>query len=750
MPSQGNTGYERLGPKRLRLPDVIAQSVGFMGPVFSAAFVIPLVVGVISATGKGGGVASPLSVIIAAIGIFAIGWIVSSYAKEVHAAGSLYDYVTRGLGDRIGAAAGTLYYGGVLVLLIGLLLLIGGYIQSTLAAEFHVSPLPSWAWTLVLIAFIAAILYLGVRISTRSQLTLALVSMTAVLIFFISVIVKLGSANSIRPFNPSSAAQGWSGIFFGVLYGVLLFVGFETAANLAEETPNPKRHIPVAVLGTAGIAVTFYALATYVQVAGFHYSLKAITAAAGAPLFALGAPKAAGGYGGTWIDRGLELVVLFDMLAVAIGCAVSASRGMFAMARDRRLPRSLALVSKRHGTPIGATVLITALSVIVLLVNQYWTGLFALPKTPHYFAMFAWGSTFGGFALIVVYLLMSVGALRNGARSPDRTRIRISAVIGILVTGGAIFGSFYKVTNPTILAPWFAVVLFGVGLAATGLFPGRPAASLRLSDLSAAGASPDGPVAASEGVMAISAEAGPVVPGHTAAGPATTPHRSAPAQAAAGALDVPPLRQQLAKLDANGGMLDFVLFVVRLILGWVFIYHGAQKLFGAYGGYGLHGTGGYMASLGLHPGLLWAAVGGVIEFAGGICMLFGFASRIWGALQLGDMLIAILSVNWANGLISEKAAGGYEINLALGALALTVVLLGPGGWSLDRLLGLEQKLGIDRWARRAQPRTRPAVGAASPPGAADQARDRLEVSQPALSATPDTAAPDGDAAPSPS
>src|SRR5258708_13997204 len=98
--------YERLGPKRLRLPDVIAQSVGFIGPVFSSAFVIPLVVGVISATGKGGGVASPLSVIIAAVGIFAIGWIVSSYSKQVHAAGSLCDYVTPGLGDRMGAAAG--------------------------------------------------------------------------------------------------------------------------------------------------------------------------------------------------------------------------------------------------------------------------------------------------------------------------------------------------------------------------------------------------------------------------------------------------------------------------------------------------------------------------------------------------------------------------------------------------------------------------------------------------------------------
>jgi len=269
MASSG-PAYERLGAKILSLPDVIAQSVGFMGPVFSSAFVIPLVVGVISASGKGGGIASPLSVLIAAVGVFALGWIVSSYVKEIHAAGSLYDYVTRGLGERVGTAAGWLYYGGVTVLLTGLLLLIGGYLQSTIASEFKVNPLPAWAWTLIVIALIAAILYFGVRLSTRSQLGLALVSMIVVLIFFITVIVKLGSANSFKPFNPSSASDGWSGIFFGVLYGVLLFVGFETAANLAEETPNPRREIPIAVMTTAGIATIFFVLATYVEVAGFH------------------------------------------------------------------------------------------------------------------------------------------------------------------------------------------------------------------------------------------------------------------------------------------------------------------------------------------------------------------------------------------------------------------------------------------------------------------------------------------------
>src|SRR4029077_6656610 len=111
---------------------------------------------------------------------------------------------------------------------------------------------------------------------------------------------------------------------------------------------------------------------------------------------------------GRVIGRLLELVVLFDMIAVAIGCAVSASRGIFAMARDRRIPGVLARTSRRHGSPGGGALFVVGAAIVTLLVNQFWTGLFALPQTPHYFALFAWGSTFGGFALVVVYLLMSV------------------------------------------------------------------------------------------------------------------------------------------------------------------------------------------------------------------------------------------------------------------------------------------------------------------------------------------------------
>jgi amino acid transporter len=234
---------------------------------------------------------------------------------------------------------------------------------------------------------------------------------------------------------------------------------------------------------TAGIATVFFLLAAYVEVAGFHYSLKTLTAAAGAPLFALGAAKSAGGYGGTWIDRLLELVVLFDMLAVAIGCAVSASRGIFAMARDRRIPARLAVTSRRYDSPFGATVFLLVASLVTLALDVWWKGLFALPATPHYFALFAWGSTFGGFALVVVYLLMAVGSLRSFAHSPGRVRLVVCAVVAIAITAGAIYGSFYKVTSPTILAPWFALIVLVIGFLSTFVARSTRSASAQLPDL---------------------------------------------------------------------------------------------------------------------------------------------------------------------------------------------------------------------------------------------------------------------------
>src|SRR6185436_5956882 len=394
--SEEQLGYERLGAKRLRLVDCISQSVGFMGPVFSAAFLIPLIAGV-SASGKGAGIATPLAVLIAAVGTFALGWIVAAYAKRVHAAGSLYDYVSNGLGAKAGAFAGWIYC-GTTVLASAIACLVGWYMHDVIfTADPAVpgvvsssSPLPMWAWSLVFVAVIFLVQYLGVHISTRAQLTLALASAVVVLAFFVKVIIDAPQAN-LEPFKPSSATDGWTGIMFGVLYGVLIFVGFETAANLGEETAEPKRSIPRAVLYTVLIATVFYLIASYAQIVGFGMDLSVITdpAVAAAPLFALGSPTSAGGYGSDFILKLLEVVVLLDILAVGLGAAVASARGVFALARDRRIPGGLATVSQSRGTPVAAIAFVEVVSLVMIGIAQFADTVFAeASPSPHFFDMF--------------------------------------------------------------------------------------------------------------------------------------------------------------------------------------------------------------------------------------------------------------------------------------------------------------------------------------------------------------------------
>ncbi|HEY1825604.1 MAG TPA: APC family permease, partial [Acidimicrobiales bacterium] len=340
------------GKRKLTLIDTIAQSVGLMGPVFSIAFLVPLIMGISSASGNGAGNAAALSVVIAAVGVLGLGWIIAEYTRKIQRAGSLYDYVTDGLGSHLGSAAGWLYYVGILALGAGILPMIGGTIHDTILGEFNKAPLPYWAWDLILFLVVGTIIYLGVALSTRVQLTLAMISVTVVLAYSIFVIIQSGGLHHIPTgFSASSSPSHWKGVLFGVLYGVLLFTGFETSANLAEETERPERNIPRAVLTSVVVIAGFYVIGSFAQVAGFHFSLKALgNSAAAGPLFVLSGPKSAGGFANVGIRRLVELVVIFDMIAVLVGCAVAASRGFFALARDRKMPRPLTKISRR-GTP---------------------------------------------------------------------------------------------------------------------------------------------------------------------------------------------------------------------------------------------------------------------------------------------------------------------------------------------------------------------------------------------------------------
>jgi putative oxidoreductase len=129
------------------------------------------------------------------------------------------------------------------------------------------------------------------------------------------------------------------------------------------------------------------------------------------------------------------------------------------------------------------------------------------------------------------------------------------------------------------------------------------------------------------------------------------------------------------------------LLVVRIIVGLYFVGHGAQKLFGVAGGYGLNGTGQFFETMGLRPGKLNAFAAGAAELTAGVLLALGLLTPLAAALVVGVMIVAIATVHLSKG--PWTADGGYELNLVYIAIAFALAGVGAGDWSLDNALSLD-------------------------------------------------------------
>lgn len=131
--------------------------------------------------------------------------------------------------------------------------------------------------------------------------------------------------------------------------------------------------------------------------------------------------------------------------------------------------------------------------------------------------------------------------------------------------------------------------------------------------------------------------------------------------------------------------MEIGLLILRLTVGLTLAAHGAQKLFGWFGGPGLDGTGQGMAMLGFHPGRRHALMAGLVETGGGLLLALGLLTPVAAAVVFSVMLVAAVSAHVKQGFF--LTSGGYEYTLVLGVAGLTVAFTGPGSLSLDALLG---------------------------------------------------------------
>lgn len=124
--------------------------------------------------------------------------------------------------------------------------------------------------------------------------------------------------------------------------------------------------------------------------------------------------------------------------------------------------------------------------------------------------------------------------------------------------------------------------------------------------------------------------------------------------------------------------------LLRVVLGLTFMAHGSQKLFGWFGGGGISQTAGFLTGLGLHPAIFWAWIVALAEFLGGLGLVLGFLTGLASMAIILDMLVAVVLIHGKHGFFAS--GGGFEYNALIIAVALSLILSGPGAFSVDRLI----------------------------------------------------------------
>jgi amino acid transporter len=387
-----------LGEKNLSTIHAVAQSLA-IGPMFSVA----LLLGLISNPVTGAGWNSALSVLLAGLGVLAIGYVVALYARRFAGAGAVYEYLTHGAHPWVGVLTAGIFFLG------------------TWTAHISDSGPAWWVWGLIALAIVLVLNYIGVRIAVGAMLTFAAVSFVPMLILAIVIVAEGGADGiSLSVFDPGETGLfdlTGGGVLGGVLLGILLFVGFEAAASIGEESHDPHRSIPRAVLFTIAAAAAFYVVMSFAFSMG--YGKEAVEQGAWAADPAA-VNTMATDYIGSWYATILELVVILDAMALALAICVTIGRGFFALGRDGLLP-SVFTKTSRYGTPWVGNLVVAVGGIGLMLLSwlaDYGSRLFLapddsgnlVPTLPDGFATFILSATIGSLTVELVYLILAVAA----------------------------------------------------------------------------------------------------------------------------------------------------------------------------------------------------------------------------------------------------------------------------------------------------------------------------------------------------
>lgn len=377
----------RLRAGALTLVGTTASTAAFMGPATSIYF--NTAPGVAAA-----GAAFPFSVLIAMVAMMLMAVTIGAFAKKLPTSGFAYTFTVKGFGPRGGFVSGWLLLGSYAM--VAPMLLAG---MSALLSSFLATFGVAVAWWVLALAFFAialVVVSLGINRSVQTALIFLVFELAIMLALFATIVLRGGAAgNTLAGFNPGLSPTGISGLGIGALWGILMFVGFESAGTLGEEARSPRVTVPRALL-TAVIAIGFvYLLSAYAGDVGFGVGHAKAFMSASAPWSTLALR-----FWGPALGKLVMVAALSSIFANLISGANSVVRVMYNMGREGVLHRSLG--ETRSGVPVKAGVYYLVGSILLTLV----LGIIWGPLTVYGFA-----GTILGLGIIVVYILINVSLM---------------------------------------------------------------------------------------------------------------------------------------------------------------------------------------------------------------------------------------------------------------------------------------------------------------------------------------------------
>jgi amino acid transporter len=443
---QPDAGLQR---DAIGLPQVLFQSITHMAPAAAVAFSI-----IFAVTYAGG--ATPLAVILALVACLTVAISIGQLARHLPSAGGLYTFSARGLHPAVGFFVA---WGFMLAepLVAPLLYLIFGNVIAVFLNNHFGTPLWLWApFAAIAGVGVWILVYRGVHISTQTGVFLGAFEILVFLALAVTLIIAAGSKNTLSVFSPTTGnTNGWGSVFAGMVYTVLAFIGFEASLPLAEETKDPRRTIPRAVILSCVLIGVFYLICYYAAMVYFGPNVAADPK--NGFFFFNGGDPWDGLAGKVWgpVSILVLLAIINSAFANSSAGANAASRVGFALGRVGILPRTLAQIHPKYKTPYMAVHVQGALGIVLAIVLGFALGGPLLA--------FALLGTIATLVIVLIYILTNLSNLVFFWRD-QRAELNLIWNVIVPIVGTLIF-------IPVLLAA------FGIDFGGLGITPLTPPAN---------------------------------------------------------------------------------------------------------------------------------------------------------------------------------------------------------------------------------------------------------------------------------